>query len=338
MLAYPSGARLRYGENPHQEAFFYKDAVANEACIAHAEILHGKEMSYNNYVDGDGALEAVKELAGKPAAAIIKHTNPCGCATGATLAEALEAAWGGDPVSSYGSVIAVTMPVDLATAEVLKGRFVEALIAPDFMPDALEFLKSKSKDIRLLKLHRPMTLAFEGKVLRQVGGGMLVQDRDVGEEERWVVPTEQSFPEEKRPLAEFGIKVCKHVKSNAIVIVREYKPGQFSLLGMGAGQPNRVDSLKKLAVARARENIRLLMEHATQYGQNPKEIEQSIMGESVLVSDAFFPFADNIDAAAEAGIRYIVQPGGSKKDEEVISACDKYGIAMAITGVRHFLH
>lgn len=338
VLAYPSGARLRYGENPHQEAFFYKDAVANEACIAHAEILHGKEMSYNNYVDGDAALEAVKELAGQPGVAIIKHTNPCGYATGATLAEALEAAWAGDPVSSFGSVIAVTMPVDHATAEVLKGRFVEALIAPDFTPDALEFLKSKSKDIRLLKLHRPMTPAFEGRTLRQVGSGMLIQNRDVGEEERWVIPTEQAFPEEKRPLADFGIKVCKHVKSNAIVIVREYKPGQFSLLGMGAGQPNRVDSLKKLAVARARENIRHLMERATQYGQNPKELEQSIMGESVLVSDAFFPFADNIDAAAEAGIRYIVQPGGSKKDEEVIAACDKYGIAMAITGVRHFLH
>jgi phosphoribosylaminoimidazolecarboxamide formyltransferase/IMP cyclohydrolase len=338
VLAYSSGARLRYGENPHQEAFFYKDNVANEACIAHTEILHGKEMSYNNYVDGDGALEAIKELAGRPAVAIIKHTNPCGFATGATLAEALEAAWAGDPVSSFGSVIALTMPVDLATAQALKGRFVEALIAPDFAPDALEFLKSKSKDIRLLKLHRPMTPAFEGKALRQVGGGMLIQDRDVGEEERWVVPTEHTFPDEKRPLAEFGIKVCKHVKSNAIVIVREYKPGQFALLGMGAGQPNRVDSLKKLAVGRARENIRLIMEHATQYGQNPKELEQSIMGESVLVSDAFFPFADNIDAAAEAGIRYIVQPGGSKKDEEVIAACDKYGIAMAITGVRHFLH
>ena len=338
VLAYSSGARLRYGENPHQEAFFYKDAVANEACIAHAEILHGKEMSYNNYVDGDGALEAVKELAGRPAAAIIKHTNPCGYATGATLAEALEAAWAGDPVSAFGSVIAVTTQVDMATAEVLKGRFVEALIAPDFAPDALDFLKSKSKDIRLLKLHRPMTPAFEGKALRQVGGGMLIQDRDVGELEHWVVPTEQAFPDEKRPLAEFGIRVCKHVKSNAIAIVREYKPGQFALLGMGAGQPNRVDSLKKLAVGRARENIRVLMERATQYGQNPKELEQSVMGGSVLVSDAFFPFADNIDAAAEAGIRYIVQPGGSKRDEEIIAACDKYGIAMVITGVRHFLH
>lgn len=338
VLAYSSGVRLRYGENPHQQAFFYKDAVAYEPCIAHAEILHGKEMSYNNYVDGDAALEAVKELAGRPAAAIIKHTNPCGFATGATLAEALEAAWAGDPVSSFGSVIALTTPVDRATAEVLKGRFVEALIAPDFTADALEFLESKSKDIRLLKLHRPMTPAFEGKALRQVNGGMLVQDRDVGEAENWSVPTEQSFPEEKRPLSEFGIKVCKHVKSNAIVIVREYKPGQFALLGMGAGQPNRVDSLKKLAVARARENIQLLVKQTTQYGQNPKDLENSILGESVLVSDAFFPFSDNIDAAAEAGIRYIVQPSGSKRDEEVIAACDKYGIAMAFTGVRHFLH
>ena len=154
-----------------------------------------------------------------------------------------------------------------------------------------------------------------------------------------MVPTEQAFPEEKRALAEFGIKVCKHVKSNAIVIVREYEPGQFALLGMGAGQPNRVDSLKKLAVAQARG------EHPAAHGARqrstariPKDSSSRIMGESVLVSDAFFPFPDNIDAAAEAGIRYIVQPGGSKKDEEVIAACDKYGIAMAITGVRHFRH
>ncbi len=338
VLAYPSGTRLRYGENPHQEAFFYKDAVAGEACIAHTEVLHGKEMSFNNYVDGNGALEAVKEIAGRPGAAIIKHTNPCGYATGETLAEALEAAWAGDTVSAFGSVIAVTVTVDLATAQVLKGRFVEALIAPDFAPDALEFLKSKSKDIRLLKLQRPVTPAFEGRAMRQINGGMLVQDRDVGEAEKWMVPTETIFPEEKRALAEFGIKVCKHVKSNAIVIVREYKPGQFSLLGMGAGQPNRVDSLRKLAVGKAKENLALMLKHGTQYGQSPKDFEGKIMGESVLVSDAFFPFSDNIDAAAEAGIRYIVQPGGSKKDEECVAACDKYGIAMAMTGVRHFLH
>lgn len=338
VLAYGRGQKLRYGENPHQEAWFYRNASGDEWGIAHAQVLHGKEMSYNNYVDGDAALETVREFAGRPAAAIIKHTNPCGCATGSTLADALEAAWAGDPVSAFGSVIAVTCPVDLAAAQVLKGRFVEAVIAPDFDSDALDFLKSKSKDIRLLKLSHPLEKPLKSKAFRQIGGGLLVQERDVDEPEHWVVPTEQVFPEEKRALAEFGIKVCKHVKSNAIVIVREYKPGEFALLGMGAGQPNRVDALRKLAVVRARENIRLMTERSTQYGQHPKDIEAEVMAASVLVSDAFFPFPDNVEAAAEAGIRYIVQPGGSRKDEEVIAACDRYGIAMVMTGVRHFLH
>ncbi len=337
VIACGKGTKLRYGENPHQEAFFHKESAASEACIAFAEVLHGKEMSYNNYVDGDAALEAVREFAGLPAAAIIKHTNPCGCATGATLAEALETAWGGDPVSSFGSVIAVTVPVDLATAQVLKGRFVEALIASDFAPDALDFLKNKSKDIRLLKLHKPMSIAAKSRTLRQVGGGWLAQEKDAGASEQWIIPTEHLFPEEKRSLAQFGIRLCKHVKSNAIVIVREYQPGQFALLGMGAGQPNRVDALRKLAVTKARENLALMYKDAA-YGKSPKEYECEVFSQCVLVSDAFFPFADNIDHAAEAGIRYIVQPGGSKKDEEVIATCDKYGIAMAVTGTRHFLH
>jgi phosphoribosylaminoimidazolecarboxamide formyltransferase / IMP cyclohydrolase len=338
VLSFGSGTKLRYGENPHQEAVFYRDSVAREACIAHAEVLHGKDMSYNNYVDGDAAVEAVKELAAKSAAAIIKHTNPCGYATGENLAEAIECAWAGDTVSSFGSVIAVSTAVDLAAAQVLKGRFVEALIAPQFQTDALDFLRSKSKDIRLLRLINPVGPAMAGKMVRHINGGMLVQDIDVEEQEQWMVPTEQVFPEEKRGLAMFGVKACKHVKSNAIVIVREHKPGFFMLLGMGAGQPNRVDSLKKLAVAKARENIALMLKKAAQYGQSPKDFESAIMGESVLVSDAFFPFPDNIEAAAEAGVRYIVQPGGSKKDEEIVAACDKYGIAMAITGTRHFKH
>ena len=338
VAVYPRGRKLRYGENPHQEAWFYPAPVGFEACAALAQVLHGKEMSYNNYVDADAALEAVKEMAGRPAAAIIKHTNPCGFATGDTLAEALEMAWAGDPVSAFGSVIAVTCKVDLPAAEVLRGRFVEALIAPDFDDDALAFLTAKSKDIRLLKLHRALEKPRKARTFKEINGGLLVQDRDAEAEEQWVVPTEQLFPDEKRPLAEFGIKVCKHVKSNAIVIVREYKAGQFALLGMGAGQPNRVDALRKLAVARAKENIRLMVERATQYGQHPKDIEADVMGSSVLVSDAFFPFPDNIEAAAEAGIRYIVQPGGSRKDEEVIAACDRFGMAMVLTGVRHFLH
>ncbi len=336
--AWSGGTQLRYGENPHQSAKFFRDPVAPEACIGWAEVLHGKEMSFNNYMDGDAALETVREHCGAPAAAIIKHMNPCGCATGETLAEAIEAAWAGDPVSAFGSVIAVTAPVDLAAAQVFKGRFVEALIAPDFAPDALDFLKNKSKDIRLLKLHRPLTPAGARMVFRQINGGVLVQDADTGTIARWVVPTETPFPDEQRRLAEFGVKVCKHIKSNAICIVHEYRPGHCALLGMGAGQPNRVDSVRKLAAARATENIAQMYERSGGYGKTPAEFHQAIIGRAVLVSDAFFPFPDNIQHAAELGIRFIVQPGGSVRDEEVIAACDRFGIAMAFTGMRHFLH
>ena len=329
---------LRYGENPHQSARFYRETPRGVACIGEVEQLHGKAMSFNNYVDGDAALEAVKELVGAPGVAIVKHTNPCGYATGATLADAFEAAWAGDTVSAFGSVIAVTQPVDLATAEQTRGRFIEALIAPDFEPDALDFLRRKSKDIRLLKLGGPMALPEPGLTYRPVNGGVLVQDRDIGLLQRWVVPTEMPFPEEKRALAEFGIRACKHVKSNAIVVVRDIAPGGHALLGMGAGQPNRVDSVRKLAVTKAAENIAALYETTGGYGQTPGEFSASILGESVLVSDAFFPFPDNIQNAAEAGIRFIVQPGGSLRDEEVIAACDRFGVAMALTGMRHFRH
>jgi phosphoribosylaminoimidazolecarboxamide formyltransferase/IMP cyclohydrolase len=335
---YLGGEALRYGENPHQDALLHRDLTATEAGIAQVEQLHGKELSYNNYLDGDAAVESVKELAGENGVAIIKHGNPCGYATGATLAEAFEAAWEGDPVSAFGSVIAVSATVDLATAERLKGRFVEALIAPDFETDALESLRAKSKELRVLKLRHPLTQPGGGKLVRQIGGGVLVQDRDVGLIENWFTPTEAPFPEELRRLAAFGIKACKHVKSNAIVLVRETAPGCFALLGMGAGQPNRIDSLRKLALPRAYENLEREYEQAKIYGRAKKEYGESIIRGSVLVSDAFFPFADSVDQAAEHGIRYIVQPGGSKRDEEVVAACDKYGIAMAFTGMRHFRH
>ncbi|MDZ4197915.1 MAG: bifunctional phosphoribosylaminoimidazolecarboxamide formyltransferase/IMP cyclohydrolase [Kiritimatiellia bacterium] len=334
----PSGTRLRYGENPHQKAIFYRDPSSREAGAALAELLHGKEMSYNNYVDADAALEAVREVADVPAAAIIKHTNPCGFATGPSLEIAFEDAWAGDPVSSFGSVIAVTRPVDLATAQRLKGRFVEALIAPAFEPDALAFLTAKSKDIRLLRLTSPLAIGKPGMILRQIQGGYLAQDRDVGTWSNWVVPTETPFPDDKRALAELGVKVCKHVKSNAIVIVRATASGGFALLGMGAGQPNRVDSVRKLAVARAQENGLALFNQTGGYGHTPKDFETELFGNTVLVSDAFFPFPDNIEMAAAAGIRCIVQPGGSVRDEEVIAACDRYGIAMVVTGMRHFRH
>lgn len=329
--AYSNGTELRYGENAHQKAWLYKDADSRDAAIALADVLHGKEMSYNNYVDGDGALEAVKDLSGKPGVAIIKHTNPCGYATGETLAEAFEAAWAGDPVSAYGSVIAVTQKMDMETAKCLDERFVEAIIAPGYDEDALDHLMKK-KNLRILKLKKPMGKAVPQRMVKQIGGGLLVQDVDTELLEKWEVPTKVPFDDSKKELALFGIAAAKHTKSNAIVLVQEYKPGCFRVLGMGAGQPNRVDSLRKLSVAKAVENLKTERPEITD-----EEIRQ-VISECVFVSEAFFPFADSIEAANEMGAKYIVQPGGSIRDDEVIDACNKFGIAMALIGMRHFKH
>jgi phosphoribosylaminoimidazolecarboxamide formyltransferase/IMP cyclohydrolase len=324
-LNFVNGTPLRYGENAHQTAVFYKDPNCNEASLAAAEQLHGKELSYNNIVDADAALEMIREFSGLCAVAIIKHLNPCGLATGSTLAEAFEAAWEGDPVSAFGSVIAASRKVDLATAELLKGRFVEILLAPDFDADALEFLRNKSKDIRLLKVGK-IEPAKAGKVYKHVIGGMLVQDRDIEVWEKFECVTKAKFPKEKEGLAKFSWLVCKHAKSNAIVMCYEYKSGYYMILGTGPGQPNRIDSNLRLCQPRVADNIKRM------------NLNESAWGELVLASDAFFPFADNIDASASAGIKYIIQPGGSKKDNESIEACDKFGIAMAFTGTRHFRH
>jgi phosphoribosylaminoimidazolecarboxamide formyltransferase / IMP cyclohydrolase len=334
-LYYGGGEVLRYGENPHQAAVFYRDVRAAGASMATAEALGGKELSYNNIVDGDAALEAVRELAGAAAAAVVKHNNPCGYATGSTLERALEAAWSGDTVSAYGSVIAVTQSVDIAAAKVLAGRFVEVLIAPDFDADALDYLKKKSAALRLLRVGGLTAGSVGAHVYKNVAGGMLKQDRDAALIEKWEIVTKAQFPEAKKEQALFANKVCKHIKSNAIVLAQEYESGQYRLVGMGAGQPNRVDSLKKLAATKAEENIR------ADYEKLGKPIPEGILpefGGLVMVSEAFFPFADSVDAANALGLRYIVQPGGSKRDGEVIEACDKYGIAMAFTGMRHFRH
>jgi phosphoribosylaminoimidazolecarboxamide formyltransferase/IMP cyclohydrolase len=336
-IAYHEGTELRYGENPHQSAFFYRKKGFSEPSMASAQQLHGKELSYNNIVDGDAALEAVKELAfDGPAAAIIKHTNPCGFATGSTLDKALIAAWSGDPVSSYGSVIALSINVDLPTAKFLGGKFVEILIAPDFNDDALAFLKEKSTAIRLLKVGSFESVIQEHYVLKHVIGGLLKQDRDLKDFEKWETVTAAPFPNGKLACARFAWKACKHVKSNAIVLAQEYEPGSYKLVGMGAGQPNRVDSLKKLAIPRARENFLIEREKSSKDVDGTeikKEFEELVLG-----SDAFFPFPDNIEEANAAGIRYIVEPGGSKRDGEVIETCNRYGISMIFTGTRHFRH
>ncbi|MBL8028284.1 MAG: bifunctional phosphoribosylaminoimidazolecarboxamide formyltransferase/IMP cyclohydrolase [Fibrobacteres bacterium] len=335
-LSFDSGETLRYGENGHQSSIFFRQKTA-EATLGSAKKLHGKELSFNNYVDGDAALEAARELAGKKGAVVVKHTNPCGYATGASLEQALEMAWNGDIVSAFGSVIAVTDTVDIKTARRLSGRFVEILIAPDYDSEALEFLKLKSKDIRLLKLSGPVAEAKPGKVYRHIMGGMLEQDRDALLFEKFDTVTTTPFDSAKRDLAEFAYKACKHTKSNAIVLAHEYAPGFFRVVGMGAGQPNRIDSLRKLAAVKAEENFKRL--HEEEKSTIPfAEYLSAKMGECVMASDAFFPFADTIEQAAEVGIKYIVQPSGSKRDDEVIAACNSKGIAMIFTGTRHFRH
>lgn len=340
ILKFNDPTPLRYGENSHQSAVFYKDPTCTEASLATAKQLHGKELSYNNIVDADAALEIVREFADVPAIVIIKHMNPCGMATGVTLREAFDAAWAGDPVSAFGSVIASSKRVDLETALQLKGRFVEILLAPSFDDDALEFLKNKSKDIRLLevgKIEKPKAC----KVYKHVIGGMLVQDRDVDLFEKFECVTQAKFPDNKLELAKFTWIATKYTKSNAIVMGYEYKPGFFQVIGLGPGQPNRIDSNVRLCQPRLRDNVKLMVENHQLELKDGQTVEQKIrevFGEVVMGSDAFFPFPDNVEAAHEAGVRYIVQPGGSKKDDLSIESADKYGIAMVFTGMRHFRH
>lgn len=357
-LKYNGGKTLRYGENSHQQASLFIDRTCQESSVVHAEVLHGKEMSYNNYVDGEAALEAVKDLKGQIGVAVIKHTNPCGYATGESSSEALIWAWAGDPISAFGSVIACNAPVDLAFAEFLKGKtikhigyivkegqylpqevpskFIEVVIAPKFAPDAMELL-SKTKNLRLLKIQSLDGENPEQVTYRKITGGMLQMDKDLVLCDKFETVTERVFDENKKALAEFTYKACKHTKSNAIVLGREYKPGYFQVIGMGAGQPNRVDSLRKLAVTKANENIQI--EYDTiKPSESFETYRQKVFNELVLASDAFFPFDDTVRAAAKYGINYIVQPGGSMRDEDSIKACNELDVAMAFTGTRHFRH
>lgn len=302
---------LRYGENPHQQGAFYRELTAKEPAVSRGKILHGKAMSYNNFLDSNSALELVKEF-DQTAVAIIKHNNPCGCALGATPVEAYVKARATDPVSAFGGVIAFNRPVDVAAAKEITSTFVEVVIAPGFAEDALAELKRK-KDIRLLDVG-PLTKATaEGYDLKKLVGGLIVQDRDLGvltDIKALAVPTSRKPTEEEYAACAFSWVVCKHVKSNAIVYGR---PSQ--IVGIGAGQMSRVDSVK-LAVMKA----------------------QSTVKGCVMASDAFFPFRDGIDAAAEAGITCVIQPGGSIRDAEVTKAVDEHGMAMILTGMRHFRH
>jgi phosphoribosylaminoimidazolecarboxamide formyltransferase/IMP cyclohydrolase len=285
--------------------------------VATAELLHGLAMSFVNYLDADGAWEAVWDF-DEPTCVIVKHATPCGLASDADIVQAYELALAADPVSAYGGIVAFNRPVDerLATAirEVrnpltgLRQRY-DVLIAPDYTPEGLQILKGKSKDLRLLRARPPRK---GGQRVRQVSGGLLVHDDDTFQPEEFAFrPVTQRAPSEEELVAlRFAWRACKHVKSNAIVLAR----GR-AVVGVGTGQPNRVTSVM-LAARQAGERAR----------------------GSVLASDAFFPFADGVEAAAAAGVTAIVQPGGSVRDDEVIAAADRAGIAMVFTGVRHFRH
>ncbi|MEO2014002.1 MAG: bifunctional phosphoribosylaminoimidazolecarboxamide formyltransferase/IMP cyclohydrolase [Fuerstiella sp.] len=306
---------LRYGENPHQKAAFYVEHDAPVTSLARAKQRNGKELSYNNLMDLDSAKAIVSEF-DQPAACVIKHSNPCGCAVADSLAVAFDNAHAGDPVSAFGSIIGLNRQVDVATAERLcePGRFIEAIIAPGYDADAFEVLTTKpkwKKNVRLMEA----VFSDEGKgaaEYRRVSGGLLVQDRDdlPQPEDDWKVVTDRQPTDEEMADLRFAWKVCRHVKSNAIVFA---KGGM--LLGAGAGQMSRLDS---------------------SFIAGMKSGDRSEGG--VVASDAFFPFRDGIDETAKAGIKAVIQPGGSRNDEDVIAACNEYGMAMVVTDRRHFRH
>jgi phosphoribosylaminoimidazolecarboxamide formyltransferase / IMP cyclohydrolase len=307
---------LRYGENPHQTAAFYTSTPTGEPSVANAEVLNGKALSYNNLVDIDAAHNLAKEFS-ENFVAVTKHNNPCGAAVADTVVGALEAAWAGDPISAFGSVLAFTRPVDLASATFLVdgNRFVEAIIAPSFDEDAFELLTTKpkwGKSVRLLACgaYGPETRSDADIEFKKLAGGFLLQDRDLAISGEWTVATEKKPTTEEEASLRFAEKVGKHVKSNSIIFCKGTK-----VMGVGAGQMSRVDSVH-LAARKAGDEAQ----------------------GCVLASDAFFPFADGVEAAIEAGATAILQPGGSVRDDEVVAACDRLGATMVFTGQRHFRH
>ncbi|MED1092666.1 bifunctional phosphoribosylaminoimidazolecarboxamide formyltransferase/IMP cyclohydrolase [Bacillus paramycoides] len=300
---------LRYGENPHQKATFYKAPFAATSSVAYAEQLHGKELSYNNINDADAALSIVKEFT-EPAVVAVKHMNPCGVGVGADIHEAYTRAYEADPVSIFGGIIAANREIDKATAEKLHEIFLEIVIAPSFSQEALEVLQSK-KNLRLLTVNIEKATTASKK-LTSVQGGLLVQEEDTLslDESTISIPTKREPSEQEWKDLKLAWKVVKHVKSNAIVLAKD-----DMTIGVGAGQMNRVGSAK-IAITQAGEKAQ----------------------GSALASDAFFPMPDTVEEAAKAGITAIIQPGGSIRDEDSIKMADEYGIAMVFTGVRHFKH
>ncbi len=305
---------LRYGENPHQQAAFYVEAVAPTGSIARAESLQGKPLSYNNIADADAAIQCVQQF-DRPACVIVKHANPCGVALADDNLAAYERAFATDPVSAFGGIIAFNRPVDEAEARaIIEGQFVEVLVAPAYSEAALAVLEQKP-NVRVLAVGEPESSGPVPMDYKRVAGGMLVQQMDDERlaEPRFEVVTEAHPDASQQADLRFAWQVARFVKSNAIVYVRDGRT-----IGIGAGQMSRVDSAR---IA----------------GLKAEEAGLSVQG-AVMASDAFFPFRDGIDAAARAGVRAVIQPGGSIRDQEVIDAANEHGMAMVFTGVRHFRH
>lgn len=316
------GQELRYGENPHQTAAFYR-TDENRPGVATANQLQGKELSYNNFNDTDAALELISEFdpASGPAVAIIKHANPCGVACGHTLAEAYQAALRCDPVSAFGGIIALNSRIDAEAAEEIVKIFTEVVVAPGISEDAERIFASK-KNLRLLIVPEFANPRMPGLLVKSVAGGLLVQSRDnavIEDLDLKVVTERQPTAQEMQDL-EFAFMVAKHVKSNAIVYAKN-----GATVGIGAGQMSRLDS-SRIAARKAQDAAEAI------------GLSQSLAVGSVVASDAFFPFADGLLAAAEAGATAIIQPGGSMRDDEVIQAANEKGLAMVFTGTRHFRH
>ena len=311
--------RLRYGENPHQRAAFYATGHRRPG-VATAEQIQGKELSYNNLNDTDAAYELVAEFE-PPAVAIIKHANPCGVATAGSLIEAFRAAHRCDPVSAYGGIVAVNRSLDLETAEAIGKLFAEVVIAPTIAPAAAASLRRRS-ELRVLIAGEVPDAAAPGVTLRSLAGGLLLQDRDAVAVDMAALATVSKREPSAREMNDllFAFRVAKHVKSNAIVYARD-----GATVGIGAGQMSRVDS-SRIAALKAAEAARAAGLH-----------ESPTRG-SVVASDAFFPFADGLLAAIEAGATAVIQPGGSRRDAEVIAAADQAGMAMVFNGLRHFRH
>ncbi|HCH57136.1 MAG TPA: bifunctional phosphoribosylaminoimidazolecarboxamide formyltransferase/IMP cyclohydrolase PurH, partial [Rhodospirillaceae bacterium] len=317
-----SGTRvqsMRYGENPHQNAAFYATDDSRPG-VATATQIQGKELSYNNLNDTDAAFELAAEFE-TPAMAIIKHANPCGVALGDTLADAYAKALKCDPVSAFGGIIAVNRAMDVAAAESMKDIFLEVVIAPEITAGAREILAAK-KNLRALETGGMPDPAASGLMTKLLSGGFLLQDRDsgrVGSNDLEIVSKREPSAQEIADML-FAFSVCKHVKSNAIVYAKD-----GATVGIGAGQMSRVDS-SRIAVRKSEDAAKAA-----------GETEALVKG-SVVASDAFFPFADGLLAAADAGATAVIQPGGSIRDEEVIAAADDAGLAMVFTGIRHFRH